>query len=478
MARENQGLQIALILFVMVTIVLSVTTYLGFKNYSDEFKAKELAAADGAKALNDNRQNEERIKKLKKFIGAADTDQVDMIETTFNDDMKKFGAGYPEDSLFYHKLLDKMKKTIDEKNNDLEAEKAKIPEVKDAYDRQLKEKDVQVEKFKEERNKANDDLASEQTKYQNERRRITDDQSKLAGDVADVRKNLNEARDKAKTDEQASKTVIDKLKTRVTQQGDKIAGFESDKVGTPSGEITWVNQRNSAVWINIGSADSLTRQVSFSVFPPDVSTMTDKGSKKAKIEVTQILGPHLSEARVVDDDPANPIVPGDKIFTPLWSSGEKRHLALAGLMDIDGDGRSDLQAVLNIIAINGGVVDCYIDDDGKIKGPGGKEGKITVNTSCLILGDAPTERSASRQREAFTKLQHDADDLRLEKMQLTELLQRMGWKNMSPVIRYGHGANPKDFRAKPDQGVVRKSTGAGTDLFNKRQPPKTPTSAY
>ncbi len=254
-----------------------------------------------------------------------------------------------------------------------------------------------------------------------------------------------------------------------------IKGYTSNKVGTPSGEITWVNQRNSAVWINLGRADALTRQVSFSVFPPDVTSLTDKGSKKAKIEVTQILGDHLAEARVVDDDPANPIIPGDKIFTPLWSPGEKRHVALAGLMDIDGDGRSDLHTVLNLIAVNGGVVDCYIDDDGKIKGTNGKEGKITVNTSCLILGNEPDERSSTRQREAFTKLQHDADDLRLETMQLSELLQRMGWKNTSRVIRYGKGANPKDFRAKPEGGVLRKSTGDNTDLFKRRQPPK---SAY
>ena len=142
-------------------------------------------------------------------------------------------------------------------------------------------------------------------------------------------------------------------------------------------------------------------------------------------------------------------------------------------MDIDGDGRSDLQTVLNLIAINGGVVDCYITDAGKIVG------QINVNTK---LPDS--RRRADRNERvlpsatAFTKIQHDADQLRLQKMQLTELLQRMGWKNMSPVIRYGRGANPKDFRAKPDEGVLRKSSGNVSDVFEKRQPPKAPASAY
>jgi hypothetical protein len=386
--------------------------------------------------------------------------------------MKLYGVGYPDDSLFYRKLLDKMKNTIDEKNSDLAKARAEVPDIKAKYDTDLKAKDVQLEQYKASVQKTNDDLAAEQAKFQNERRRKNDEGDELKGNLAAVQKTVSEVRDRAKADDQAAKAVIEKLKNRVNDQGEVIKGITSNTVGTPNGEITWVNQRDSTVWINLGRADSLTRQISFSVFPPDVTSMTDKRSKKAKIEVVQILGDHLAECRVVDDDPSHPVVPGDKIFTPLWSTGEKRHVALAGLMDIDGDGHSDLQTVLNVIAINGGVVDCYITDAGKIVG------KITVNTSCLILGNAPTEKGASAQRDAFTKIQHDADELRLEKMQLSELLQRMGWKNMSPVIRYGHGANPQDFRAKPEEGVQRKSTGAGTDLFNKRQPPKEPASAY
>ncbi len=63
--------------------------------------------------------------------------------------MKTYGGGYPEDSLFYHKLLVKMKNTIDEKNSALEGAKARIPEVQDDYDRKLKEKDAQLARYKE-----------------------------------------------------------------------------------------------------------------------------------------------------------------------------------------------------------------------------------------------------------------------------------------------------------------------------------------
>jgi hypothetical protein len=53
----------------------------------------------------------------------------------------------------------------------------------------------------------------------------------------------------------------------------------------------------------------------------------------------------------------------------------------------------------------------------------------------------------------------------------------MGWKNVSPVVRYGRGANPKDFQPKVND-LPGKSTGNVSDLFEKRQPPKQPASAY
>ena len=89
----------------------------------------------------------------------------------------------------------------------------------------------------------------------------------------------------------------------------------------------------------------------------------------------------------------------------------------------------------------------------------------------MILGAAPDERGDPAQREAFTKILREADQFRLPKMQLADFLRRIGWKNMSPVVRYGQGANSNDFRAKPDAGVVRKSTGNTSDVFKEREAP-------
>ncbi len=125
MARENQGLQIALIVFVMLTILLGVTTYLGFRQYNDAAINVARLNTDVSKLNSDKGSLEANIQSLKGCLGAAPTESVDdLTNKLFKEDMNKYGAGYPEDSLHYRPLLEKMKKTIDERNGELTDVKA------------------------------------------------------------------------------------------------------------------------------------------------------------------------------------------------------------------------------------------------------------------------------------------------------------------------------------------------------------------
>jgi len=265
----------------------------------------------------------------------------------------------------------------------------------------------------------------------------------------------------------------------LTELIDKQAGIIAvitgkEMTGPPAGEIVQVDRGNNTVWINLGRADSLSQQVSFSVFPADLSNMKLEGSK-GSIEVTHVLGDHLAEARVTDDRLADPILPGDKLYTPLWNPGQKRHFALAGFFDIDGSGQSALHTVINLIKTNGGVVDCYIEDSGEHKDEQMPKGKgITPNTNYLVLGTPPDEKADPRQILAFTQMRKVADHLRIPIMQFNDMLQAMGWKSAAPVIRYGHGGNPHDFRARPDPN--RPANSVGNSAFPERQPPKSSTT--
>ena len=473
MARENQGLQIALIVFVMLTIILGVTTYLFFRSYEEaDIKAKSnLAERDKATKL--AAKNDDDVKELKRLIfGVASTEKVDTITTTtFNDDMKKYGGSYPEEARFYRPLMEKMSKTIDEKNATLALTEDNVKKLEADFAVREASKQPQIDDFKKAAEDAGKDLDSERSKFNSDRDRITQSETKLKTDLENARKEAAASVAKIDAKLQDSFSQLQKIKDINKRLSVKQEELTSQKFEVPEGEIRWVNQRTGTVWINLGRADALQRQVTFGVYPADITDLV--GGKKASIEVTQILGDHLAEARVSDDKLADPIMPGDKIYTPVWTPGEKRHFAVAGSVDIDGDGTSDVQTLLDLITMNGGVVDGYTDKDGK------RIGEVTVNTRFLILGEAPSEKGSAAMRDSVSKMVGDAERFGVQKIQVGDLLQRMGWKNQMPIVHFGRGSNPKDFTAKSEEGPQKKSTGNVSDVFKPRVPPaRTPSNSY
>jgi len=252
-----------------------------------------------------------------------------------------------------------------------------------------------------------------------------------------------------------------------SEEFDKIRAATFD---APEGEVRWVNQRNGAVWINLGKADGLPTQMTFAVYPADITNM-NTSARKASLEVTQILGDHLAEARITADKADDPVMPGDKINTPLWNPGEIRHFALTGFLDIDGDGKNDLSTVRDLITMNGGVVDCYLDETGHVVG------KMTLNTRYFVAGERPDDKDTDRAiREGYSKMEVEQEQLGTRKISLQELLNQMGWKKPASVVHYGRSASAEDFQAKPEPGKQKTAPG---NVFTPRQPPKkSPDSAF
>jgi len=134
------------------------------------------------------------------------------------------------------------------------------------------------------------------------------------------------------------------------------------------------------------------------------------------------------------------------------------------LRHVDDDGKSDLQTVKNLITMNGGVVDCYVTDEGQ------RGGNLTNDTRYLVLGDAPDETSTEARRNARRDLLNDAEQRGLMKITLRDLLDKMGWKNQTPVVHFGREANPNDFRPLPPEGGPKTSSGTVSPLFQPREP--------
>ena len=472
MARENQGLQIALIIFVILTIMLGVTTFLFFRQYEEAtLKAKSnLDEANKQKTAANNIQSENN--ELKRMMGFPPTDTRDAIHEQFNEDMEKYAANFEESNRVYHKVLGYLQTVIDEKSVSLADEQVALQEQKDLNERREASKDPQITQHETAARTAEADSAAERRTFNDDRTAMTDQKNTIQADLVKAQKAFDAEVAKLGDKLKESNDQLQQLYRLNKEKSERLEQVFKPTFEAADGKIRWVNQRNGTVWISLGRADALARQTSFSVYPADTNDVTQAG-KKGSIEVTQILGDHLAEARIVEDEISNPLMPGDVIHTPVWAPGEREHFALSDGMDIDGDGRSDVQRVINLITMNGGVVDCSLDDEGN------RTGKIGTGTRFLVLGEAPDANAPPERIRERTAILREADRLGLRTISLQELLSRMGWKNQTRVIRFGSGANPDDFRAKPPEGVPRTSGGNVSDIFRKREPPRSSDgSAY
>ena len=107
-------------------------------------------------------------------------------------------------------------------------------------------------------------------------------------------------------------------------------------------------------------------------------------------------------------------------------------------------------------------------DDGKMSGA------LTSQTSWVVLGVKPDEKSQKAHLTTYTNMTKAADDFNTKTLQLPDLLRKMG---------YRPPANTSDFSVRETTGSSgRVSTGSVSGLYSDepgkttRQPPK--KSAY
>lgn len=503
--RKNQALSIALILFVIIACVLGGTTYYFKKNADELLIAKDQAVKvlPGKDAKIEELSNE--IQVLKSYLGTED--ELSAITQKYNENMKIVArdgnaAAAPElapkdDDEEKPEGEDGEKEEgedggekdapriddgaakpnyqtviayLNEKIKDQNALSAKIEELSTEIV-SLKE---QVEKAREEGKKLGEDTVKEQ--HEAEIRN-------LEKQIADQKRSIDETMDRFKEQKKAKETEQRKvrrlegekkdLQKQNQERSEKIEKLEEihresklPPAESKMGELIYVDPLGKQGNINLGKKDYLTRGITFSVYEPN--NMTEYGMK-GTIEVLSVTEDREAEVIIYNNDEADPIKVGDVIYTPTWAPGFEEHFAIAGFVDIDGDNISDLDEVIRLIRQNGGVVDAWQKVDGK------QEGKITSETSWLVLGRKPDEKSSQASLTTYTNMNRQADEFGTKVQQVKDLLRKMG---------YRPPADTTNFEVRPTIGTKgRSSTGNVSGLYSKepdesapkRKPPK---SAY
>ncbi len=450
-ARENQGLQIALIIFVILTIMLIVTSYFVFSSYTKErdranslAKSKSDADTASSKAIAETED-------IKLLIGGDPKLTVENVKETGLADMQTHGEGLPESKQNYRALVLHMS----DKLREYEAMNTKLAaETKDLTDKLKANQDAalaEVAQYKSKLDATAADLEGERTKFGAARSEISGQLDQLSGKF----QTTQAEREKL---QQQSAGQIASLSTELKQSEELRRRLQEKEAAEekaneyPDGAVTRVNQRTRLVWLNVGSADGLRNQTSFVIVAPEDGNPI-KSTPKAKIQVVKVTADHQAEARIVEDNLSNPIMPGDHIFSTVWDAGRREHFALAGRMDLDGDGGDDRQLVQDLVTLNGGIIDAHVNDQGE------KTGLMTVDTKYLVIGTRPEDNS--KDVEGFSAMITEAEKLGVKQMNVDEFLDYMGYKGQERTVNLGRFANPSDFKPRLPEDVQRTIRGTG-----------------
>lgn len=460
MARATQGLQIALIVSVMLNVVLGVTTYL-YNKQAFENLGKATAATKGqADEKLKTQATEEKFDRARKVVGLPDAD-IDQIEKRLYERQVEVGLATkaagdadqkPAGGPGYDQIVERVCATRDERTKQLKDTQQVLTNLqtsyrnleaagKSAYDEFTKGAAAEKQRNEENNSKAEKQISDMATTEANVVTTEKNAGALLNASLIQARAQLTAAR----------KALVDK-EEEIKPWIKKARDVEREIPEPPSGEITYVSLPTKTVWIDKGRADYLPERLRFTVYAAESNTAA-KAVEKGTVEVTRVLDDHRAECRIVDDKFGDPITPGDKVFTAFWAPGQPKHFAFSGSMNLDGDGRNQVKAAIALVKQYGGVVDCWLDEQGR------KVGAITVATSYIIRGDAPNTASQDAVK-ANVEIERDATNYQLKPWSLADFKQKLNYQKTSSLESFGSGASSGDTgpAAAPAPATTRPTT--------------------
>ncbi len=401
-SESNTGLIVTLVFFVLATLTLGVFTYFGYSGQT-ELAEKEKKAQGEVKAAK-KALDEESVRRLAIAIATGndqpgDQQKLNGLKASYKAELDKAIAGI-KDVDKWDPNLDRPALTLSDKIAKMTKDLATATNEKKLAEqkRDEAEKALATERttFNDNQAKSKASLEELQAKALADLRASQDGYDKL---ISKIDKELSEG---LKTEKQgraddgsAAEREKKQLKADIVSKAEQLAKAlaqltppNSLEADTPKGLIHKVDRANKTIYLNLGSADFLKPQVTFSIWGAGTSGRSAANrDAKGRVEVISVLEPHLSIARIVSttNELRDPILPGDLLFNPSWNSNQREHVALAGIFDLDGDGNDDTPELVRNLERQGIVVDAWLDLRQRIvRGTG-----ITERTSYIVEGEQP-----------------------------------------------------------------------------------------
>lgn len=411
---ENKGLQISLIIFTGLAIILGVSTFAFYRQLEDQRARVEALTTQAAIAETEREAATRENKVLKQVISSrADTD-VESIKQDHQRDMSRVHADVAHETIGYQQMLVSMYRAV---KNAAQGEQEARETIR-VKDRQLTKQrgalEAELTVQREFSQELIGDLASERAKFNEDRARYKKIWDDLAGLLNEKAKLILSWEFKYDEMKRLLSSQLKQTRNEYTAVRDNWERLKKDTFETPDGKLTEVFGRHGVAYINLGSDDLLRTQIVFGVFDAETSNLV-KSRRKGSVEVVRIRGPKVAEVRIIQESLADPLMPDDLIFTPIWKAGDQRRFALVGVIDLDADGKSDRRLVRSLISQSGGVIDAEVDQWG------GRTGKLTVDTRYVIVGSRPSDMRAYKQTIA------EAKRLGIDQLSISKLRELTGY---------------------------------------------------
>jgi hypothetical protein len=447
-ATVVQSLSIALIVFVMLTFVLAITTYLFFKQQVDEQAKADAAVAEATKSKGELNTALEEKKKLQEIIGLAEDKTAADVEADTTETFSSKFSDFQEDPKNYKNLSEWLKKAIEAKDKTLQEKDAEIAKEKaaavaaaeeaDKARKQLEEKVAEREKeaaglkqsFDADRAKAEqrqEELVAAQkaaldraTKLEQINAEIakgeaflsSSRQTRFKGQPPEARVGLffEELRDNEKVIQRQNTLLADlRAADKALQDTVLDAVPKNEREEGFDGRIVSINEVDRTVLIDFRSTAAIRPGLLFAVYDP-TDPQPELAAKKGTVEVVGVESASVARARVLRDSVSNPILAGDAVATSLWKVSAPLEVVVVGFVQLDRDSQPDPDRLQELIGGIGGRVEQSV-------GPG---------TTMLV--DAGEPKTIGRTGERLSGWR-PADDSRREK-QLKEA-RRLGIRIIS-----------------------------------------------
>lgn len=401
--ESRQGLIISLVCFVLLSIVLGVTTYMGYGVADEKTKAAADDKAKAAAAKKDADWYKYRALETQRFAGlqmskeeSADLQALRQGSPSGpgQDGFAKAIEGASKDLTLpgvnliesYSQRVERLNRELGDARTKLDQTDTVLKRAKSSYEEALASKDAEIEEITKKLRAAQKQNLDDKTAND---KALEDNIAKfeqLNKDNENLRKKADADLLAWEKERKKLMATIGDLETTKAKLIDKNAPPDWTTYDQPKGKIVELDPRGEIAYINLGSADMIRPQqnLTFSVFSQGRG---DRPSReyKGSLEVLEVLGAHFSKAKLIEivDPNRNPIMVGDVLINPTWSPFVREHIAIAGLIDLTRDHRHNIDEFMRNLERQGIVVDAYQDlSDNSIKGPG-----MTLKTAYLVVGD-------------------------------------------------------------------------------------------